>query len=288
MFFEGPCMESTLLPLTFGQILDRAFRLCRTNLKDFIAISIVPGIAYAVAVLMMVGTLMFFLRPDLRTPRSMSSPEIAITVGVFLVGMIVLMVVFAIFQPAMCHATLQADCGAPAEFREAYRAAWSKAGRYIWLIVLKGLVVTGPTYGAGILVAVLSFFRVRAVGSDATGFLLVIFPLLMLIYVVGMVYAVSMMIRLALATPACVAEDLTAYAAIKRSLQLTRGAMGRIFLVGLVAYAISCAAMIVFEVVFGIIASVGALLFTRAHINHVIQIVLASVSASSSWEPLYC
>jgi len=105
----------------------------------------------------------------------------------------------------------------------------------------------------------------------------VVVPLLMLVYVCGMVYAVFMMIRLAFATPACVAEDLPAYAAIKRSMQLSRHAKGRIFLVALVVYAANYAAMMIFEIVFGAIAGVGSLLFVGTHSGLVIQIVAASV-----------
>ena len=48
-------------------------------------------------------------------------------------------------------------------------------------------------------------------------------------------------LRLALATPACVVEGLTATAALRRSGRLTQGAIGRIFLVVLVICAIGCA-----------------------------------------------
>jgi hypothetical protein len=270
-------MENAAQPLTFGQILDHTFRVSRANLKSFIAISIVPGVGYVVAVLMMVGTLMYFLRPDRGTPQPMSPPEIAFTVAVFLVGMIVLAAVFAIFQPAACFAALQADLGIPTRFREAYTTAWSKLGRYVWLIVLKGLIVAGPTYVALILLAALSLFRVRTGGSDATSLLVVIFPLLILVYFGGMIYAIFMMIRLALATPASVAEDLPAYAAIKRSMQLTRNAKGRVFLVALVIYAANNAAMMILEMVFIAIAGVGALLFAATHVSLIIQIVLASI-----------
>jgi len=270
-------MDSAAQPLSFGQILDRAFRLCRANLKNFLAISIVPGLGYLAIFVAILGPLSLVVWPDRATPPSWNPAMVGLIIAVSLVAFVGVMLVFAIFQPAACYAVLQADLGISTGFSGAYAKSWSKAGRYVWLIVLKGLIIAGPTYGAGILIAVLSLFRARVGGSAAESALLVAVPLLMLVYVVGMVYAVLMMIRLALATPACVAEDLPALAAIRRSIRLSRGAKSRIFLVGLVTYAINCAAMVVFEVVFGLFASLGALLFALLHINRVIEIVLASV-----------
>ena len=50
-----------------------------------------------------------------------------------------------------------------------------------------------------------------------------------LIVLVAFVYAVVMSLRYALAVPACVVEDLTARDAVRRSIALSKGARGRIF-----------------------------------------------------------
>jgi hypothetical protein len=71
-----------------------------------------------------------------------------------------------------------------------------------------------------------------------------------------------MSLRLALAFPACVNENITAMQAIKRSGVLTQGAKGRIFLVALVIWAISYAGIMVLYVIFAfsgaIVAFAGA------------------------------
>ncbi len=270
-------MESILHPLTFGQILDRTFRLCRANLKSLLSISALPAVGFLLTLLAVLGTVLPAVLPDRGTPPSVGLGKIVLIVSVSLVAMVGMMLVFALYQPAACYAALQADLGLPTRFREAYEAALSKLGRYVWLNVLKGVIVAGPFYGTFILLVLLSMFRARAAGSGVGDVLAVVVPLLMLVYVCGMVYAVFMMIRLALAVPACVAEDLPAYAGIRRSFQLTRNAKGRIFLVALVVYAANYAAMMIFEIMFGAIASAGALLFVTTHLSLTTQIVAASV-----------
>jgi hypothetical protein len=55
------------------------------------------------------------------------------------------------------------------------------------------------------------------------------------VFVAGLwiIYAILMGLRYALAVPACVVENLKARPAIKRSIQLTQGSRGRIFVLGL-------------------------------------------------------
>jgi len=270
-------MDGAAQPLSFGQILDRTFRLCHANLKNFVVISLVPTAGLVITVLGMAGTLFLFLRPDRGTLQQMSALQITITVAVFVLGMIVLMVVYSIYQPAVSYAALQSNLGIQITPGDAYAKTWSNCGRYIGLTLLKALIVSGPTYGILCLVAAGFALRSRMGNGDWTGFLLVTVSLSMLIYVASMVYSVFMMIRLALAVPACVAEDQPVRAAIKRSFRLSRGAMGRIFLMGLVIYAIGCAAMMVFEVVAWILMAIGALIFALMHLDHVAQIVLGSI-----------
>jgi uncharacterized membrane protein len=51
----------------------------------------------------------------------------------------------------------------------------------------------------------------------------------------AMVYGIIMSLRYSLAVPACTVENLPARAAIRRSIQLTKGSRGRIFMLALLA-----------------------------------------------------
>ena len=50
-----------------------------------------------------------------------------------------------------------------------------------------------------------------------------------------LVYGILMSLRYSLAVPACTVENLKAREAIRRSIQLSKGSRGRIFMLGLLA-----------------------------------------------------
>jgi membrane-anchored glycerophosphoryl diester phosphodiesterase (GDPDase) len=277
--FRSGCMEHATHPLTIGQILDRIYHLMRANLRGFLAIAAVPMAAFAfVFGAIFVGMFLVSFRGHWPThsagPAALASPAVlaSLTFVIFVIYLGFLMA-FAIYQPAATFAALQADLGTATPFREAYAFAWGKIGRHIGLFFLRILIISGPIVGVVLLLAAVALIAAKFGGSSAQAAFLAIIPLLMLGYVGGMLYAAFMMIRLALAYPACVAQDLTAWAAIRRSLQLTRGAMRRIFLVALVIYAAVYAAMIVFEIVFGAVVAAIAFPMTFMHASGAAEIV---------------
>jgi hypothetical protein len=94
-------------------------------------------------------------------------------------------------------------------------------------------------------------------------------PLFMLLYVGAMVYAVLVMLRLVLAVPACVAEDVSAWKGLRRSNRLTYAAKGRIFLLFILIYAIAYAAFLVAEVVLFFLGAIVALVGMLLHLGMV-------------------
>ena len=71
----------------------------------------------------------------------------------------------------------------------------------------------------------------------------------------AIIYAIIMGLRYSLAVPACVVENLKARQAIRRSIDLSKGARGRIFLLGLLAIAIQIGLVLVTQLFF-IVATV--------------------------------
>jgi len=57
-------------------------------------------------------------------------------------------------------------------------------------------------------------------------------------FILAALYGAWMSLRYSLAVPACVVEELPATAAIKRSIELSLGSRGRIFVLGLLVYAV--------------------------------------------------
>jgi membrane-anchored glycerophosphoryl diester phosphodiesterase (GDPDase) len=272
-------MDEAAHPLTIGQILDRIYCLMRANLRGFLAIAAVPMACIAVVfvpffVLMFLVLFRGHWPPHPANPAAFASPA-ALASLTFVTILIYLgyIMVIAIYQPAATYAALQADLGVAIPFHQAYAFAWGKAGRYIGLFFLRLLIIAGPIAGVILLVAAVALIAVTLGGSSAEAALLAIIPLLILVYVGGMVYGVFMMIRLSLAYPACVAEDLAAREAMRRSLQLTRSAKGRIFVVSLVVYAAIYAATMVLEIVFGFVAAAVVFPMTLMRVSQTAMIV---------------
>jgi hypothetical protein len=175
-------------------------------------------------------------------------------------------VVYGLFYGASTYAAVQADHGMRATAGEAFRHAWSRPGRYIWLYVLRSLIIALPiaavaflfALGALLLGLIPVLSNQGASPSPAALFFLI--PLGMLFYIGAFVYAILMSLRYALAFPACVHENITASQALKRSGVLTNGAKGRIFLMALVIYAIGYAAAMILYAVGMFMFAIGALI----------------------------
>jgi hypothetical protein len=108
--------------------------------------------------------------------------------------------------------------------------------------------------------------------------LFVTVPLFFLLYMGAMGYALWMLLRLGLAFPAAVAEDLPAVAALKRSSQLSNGVKGKLFLTMLVVFAIGYGVVFVVEFVMFALVAVGVVLFQLMHLSMTVGIALGVVA----------
>jgi hypothetical protein len=254
-------------PPTFGQILDRVFRLMRANWRLFVGIALVPGTGMIAYFGVMFAALVPVLKPlFLQQPPHFSLTTIVWLSAAYIFGVILMIVICALYEPAAVYAALQANVGTLVTFRKAWGVSWNKAGRYIWLAVLRALIVMLPiVVFAAVIVGTVGLAIARGVRSNPYEAMAVP-PLFMLLYVVSLVYAVLVMLRLVLAVPASVAEDLSAWMGIRRSNQLTNGAKGRIFLLCLLIYAIAYAAFLVAEVVIFFLGAIVALVGMMLHL----------------------
>src|SRR5580704_15233291 len=130
-------------------------------------------------------------------------------------------------------AGVQADCGIKVTFRESYAVAWSHAGRYALLLLLIYLICFFPALVIElIMLAGIGFTALHK--AQTNPLMIVMFPILSVLQMAALIVGLIVGLRFALAFPASVIENLTAWQAIKRSGALTRGAKGRIFLILLV------------------------------------------------------
>ncbi len=222
-------MIDALRPSTLGEILDRTANLYRKGFLVFLGIAVMPASVIlgcaAVSVLFVawVGT-----RGYAAGPAAVGVMSIAfLTVG------------GSAFLPlcagaagwgagALNHAAAAALDGEAMTIRGAYGAAWKRGWRYLWLLVLEGLIIVWAP--AVLWTGVVAAFAIGQgargsstpqMGAGAIGLVL------LLITVIGL-YALWMLLLLCLAFPACVVENVGAWTAVKRAIALSRGTRGRI------------------------------------------------------------
>jgi hypothetical protein len=269
----APLTDVTLRgPMTFGQILDRVLQLMRANWPLFLRIALAP----AVGLIAYFGIMFAAFFPVLKlimlhqtvgfSPMKMASLGTSLGLA-YVVGISLMVVIYALYEPAGIYAALEANAGKRVTLRAAWAASWSKAGRYIWLSILRAVIVMLPILVFGALIAgTLGLSMAHGSGSMDPSLVVLIFPLFMLLYLAWMVYTVLIMLRLVLAVPASVTEDLSAWRSLRRSNRLTNGAKRRIFLLGLLIYAIAYSVFLVVEVVIFFLGAMAALVGMMLHL----------------------
>jgi hypothetical protein len=267
-------MEADLNPQAFGQILSRIRQLLRANLKLFVAIAGAPVLvtlvvegALAGMILATAAWLQSAGKPVEMTAAGVSVIAVESMVGT--AGVVVMLAAFAFFEPAVSFAALELDAGRTITFRQAYAVAWRKPGRYLWLIILRQLIMIAPLVILGVPLLLLWLTFTVGTGKPDPSLAMFLVPLGMLLYLVTLVWIVLAAIRTALVYPVCVAEDRTAWDALRRANSLSKGGRLRIFLVGLVMYAASVAAILACELAFFLLAAIGLIPQIWSHISPV-------------------
>jgi hypothetical protein len=167
-------------------------------------------------------------------------------VGIFVIvamlfALPIYLAVTALAAAAMSHAVSLVYLGGTTTIRGAYKSAWRRGWRYIWLYFLQAILVgLIPVAGwialllLGAGAAVLA--KRSGMGDLAGGALFGLVAFVAFAALTG--YVVWMLLRVSLASPACVVEQIGAWPAVKRSAALCQGAKGRIFLLFLLVAAL--------------------------------------------------
>jgi uncharacterized membrane protein len=267
--------------MPFGVALNRIFALVKTHFRVLCSIAAVPmalifllyGLLVAALVAVTGHSASAAFAPDgLAHSSPLSAGQGLVLAAFWLVALVPTMGVYALHNAAMSFAAAQAELGQTPSFRRSWGFAWQRLGSYLWLMVLRSLMIAWPILATVALIALGAGLVALAARGDATsnlstGLMFLIIPAGVAGYLAAMVYAVFMTLRYALAFPAAVAEGLTARDALKRSALLTAGSKGRIFLIMLVLYAVSYAAEMVLLLVFGLVFAVGAGLYAALGID---------------------
>ncbi|HUN85097.1 MAG TPA: glycerophosphoryl diester phosphodiesterase membrane domain-containing protein [Terracidiphilus sp.] len=252
-------METNLRPLTLGEILDRTAQLYRENFLLFAGIAAV----YA-GVLLVLSLIQIGIQEWMRAEHMIRELVWATGIGV-LVLWIAIFICGGLAVAANNRAVAWVHLGEPATIRGAYSSILPQLGRYLWLMTITAFRVWTPCVLLYIAYLALAVFYLRPQGAlrhhgaspDMNA--LLIFGVASFIFAIlllgAIIYAIIMGLRYSLAVPACVVEGLRARQAIRRSIDLSKGARGRIFVLGLLVLAIQIGLALVTQLFF-IIATV--------------------------------
>jgi len=237
-------MSLDLRPLTLGELLDRSFSLYRHHFWLFVGIMALPSL-----IALGFGVVVAVFNPQPINPDSVAAGETqpAEIVGAVIwfiaamAGMLVVyFVAYAVALGATTVAVSELYMGRPVTIRGAYEPLRGKVGRLALLMVLVSIRLFGLLFIAFAGVGIASV--IGSLVSPILGGLLI---------VTGMLGALALWIwlilRYAVSVPAAVLEDETATAAIQRSIDLTRGSLGRVFVLLLFTMIITYAVLAIFQ-----------------------------------------
>ncbi|MGA9070758.1 MAG: hypothetical protein WB424_10915 [Terracidiphilus sp.] len=221
-------MESNLRPLTLGEILDRTAQLYRTNFLLF------AGIAAVYAGVGLVLNLIILVPVTRMNAQSMADgAQVWSFLAAFGVVMLILFLIYGATVAATTRAVAWLHLGEPATIRDAYTTTLPRLGRYLWLKVIVTFMIFLVALAAGIVFGIpVTLLGVLFSSAGAGGVIFTVLFVLLLYAGVGF-FSIWMALRYSLAIPASVMENLKARPAIRRSIQLSKGSRGRIFVLWL-------------------------------------------------------
>jgi hypothetical protein len=248
-------MNNQIRPLTLGEILDRTAELYRTHFLLFAGISATFATAMLAIQMLYLRSLVMLGYPNLMATWKWSTAAAAVIEALGILLLAGLSIV------ANNRAVAWVYLDQPATIRAATRSVLPRLRRYLWLMTMIFFRAWAP-----FVALYLAFFAfiftllphdfmtnpatiqnsINKNPGAILGFgvgMLILSPLLL----AAGIYGVWMSIRYSLGIPACVVEETDASAALKRSVQLSKGSRGRIFVLGLLVYAVR----MLLEILFG-------------------------------------
>lgn len=290
-------MNEPLLPMTLGEILDHTAQLYRSRFLVFLGISLVPtGVTLALA--FVTGLVVAWW--SLRGANSVSVGTGYALVGFFtialsLVALPILLAAMAHSAAAMNHAVSRIHLGETATIRDSYKTVWRRGWRFIGLYLLQVLIIgVAPMvvwFLLFFLAAILAVVAKKAgIETLESGFLIGLTAVLVIIALAG--YAIWMLLRLSLAFPACVVEQIGAWTSIKRSSDLSKGTKGRIFLlcllVGILGWVLSMGGLFLAAILVALIPALRGVQHARTLGMVMIFLVYgASFAVQALIKPIY-
>jgi hypothetical protein len=261
-------MNEPLRPLTLGEILDRTVQLYRTRFLLFLGISVIPTGVVVVLACMVGLAVASWYSSGAGTDGMVFILKGFFAIAVALVALPVYLAATALAMAAMSHAVSLVHLGQTTTIRDAYKTVWRRGWHYIWLYFLEGLIIGGAPIAVWTILVILfagaaALARMAGMESIAGGALFGVVIILVVVALIG--YVIWMLLRLSLAFPASVVEQVGTWIAIKRSFILSIGTKGRIFVLFLLGAVLSWLLSMGITLPLTIILS---LIFSSSHPQH--------------------
>jgi hypothetical protein len=223
--------EVDLRPMTLGEVLDRTFKLYRSNFWLFAGIIALP---YLLILLVEVVSAAFGSAS--RSAQGVPQISPSLLAGA-LAGGAVVGILYAIMAGAAHAATVFAVSdlylARPASVRGSFSRVGTKVFRVLLIYFLIGLV-----FGGGFFLIVITGAILKSPAIMGLGIIILIVP--------GIIFVC----RAAVAIPVAMLEDLGAVRSLERSMQLTKGHAGQIFLIFLMVVCLSYVALLLLQAPF--------------------------------------
>lgn len=246
-------MDNQLRPLNLGEILDRTADLYRSRFLFFTGLSGVFAAAMLAVRLIQVGTIHLLGYPHV--PANLQW----IYFGILGLQGLLVSLMAGLSIAAFNRAVAWIYLGKPATVSSAVRSISARVGRYLWLMTIAVLRAWGPLIG--IYIVFFGIIFAAGFGGESVGTAnqnstmgagqmagaIVGGLIALLLLVPALAYGIIMWLRYSLAMPACVVQELPAGKAIRRSIDLSEGARGRIFVLWLLVFAIRLVLAILIE-----------------------------------------
>lgn len=249
-----------LRPLSLGELLDHTFRLYRNHFWLFVCIMAIPSafmIPANVAVLSLQGSI-----ATMTPGRPPTMPPIGTIAGI-VIGYLIFMAIFCVvYSAAIAAATCAVSdvyLGRPSTVRGAFARIQGKVGRLMGLILNIFIRIVGVFIAViGVAAGTIGAVSAGGFARGNTGLIILIVLLAVVAYIGGLVFWVYFTLRYAVSIPVLMIENLGVLATIRRSIFLTRGRRGHIFLALLVAAVIAYAGIAIFQGPFIVLTMVAA------------------------------
>lgn len=267
-------MVETLRPLSAGELLDRAIQLYRRHFTLFAGIAAGP---FAIVLALQLIYAFLPTPPTLSmhpvaSPGAFTSPAGLLTsLGVALLASLWNIIAIAIVNGGTIKAVSRLYLNEPVTITQ----AWRETRGYVWRI-------SGALFMIGLYIGLcaLPFVLLAVFMPRLFGIATLIIPMLMgIIFLLAIPLLIWVYLRYAITIPTLVLENLKIMASLRRSVQLSKGFLGRIFLVFLLVFTLEMILFMVFGgvgAIFGITQQLNAPLWAKLNpfISFLIQMLI--------------